>query len=473
MTTTSPAGAVHEHRGTRAIQRMVEYAPATGSLALWIAHRDDDDLGKRELEAATDGEEIRYGPAFEGLTLARQTGLVAHQVLHVALRHPQRSEALRQVVGDVDPELFNACADAIVNSALGHLSWLELSPRAVRLEALLSRVLRIDEPVEKSLLEWDVERLYRAIDDRQGRSASGGGGGGRQEASAGEGEGQQGSGGQGGDPQQQEEDSAERAASSAQRASDLDQMTDGPRASATRDLAAGEPRDLLPAAAGDAPEAEAERARDWRERISRGHARDGAHSLLRELLADVPMPRTPWQALLRTWLARGLAPLTSISWSRPARSWLANQGRDSRGRRMPFEPGTSSLRAVTRLVVMVDVSGSIDEPLLRRFCGEITAIGRRCEAHVSLIVGDDQVRHVKHFRPGMPFSVPTLDIEGGGGTDFTPLLEAADELRPDIGVVLTDLEGPARLRPRWPVIWATPASAAEVETPFGRRLHLD
>ena len=35
--------AVYAHRGTPAIQRMVEYAPATGSLALWVRHRDIDD----------------------------------------------------------------------------------------------------------------------------------------------------------------------------------------------------------------------------------------------------------------------------------------------------------------------------------------------------------------------------------------------------------------------------------------------
>ena len=32
--------------------------------------------------------------------------------------------------------------------------------------------------------------------------------------------------------------------------------------------------------------------------------------------------------------------------------------------------------------------------------------------------------------------------------------------RPDIVVVLTDLDGPARFRPRWPVIWAVPEAHA-------------
>jgi predicted metal-dependent peptidase len=66
-----------------------------------------------------------------------------------------------------------------------------------------------------------------------------------------------------------------------------------------------------------------------------------------------------------------------------------------------------------------------------------------------------------------------LVFEGGGGTDFTPMLEEADRHRPDIGVVLTDLEGPANFRPRWPVIWAVQAQHAAAVPPFGRLLVLD
>ncbi len=67
----------------------------------------------------------------------------------------------------------------------------------------------------------------------------------------------------------------------------------------------------------------------------------------------------------------------------------------------------------------------------------------------------------------------TLEFQGGGGTDFTPLLEEADRHRPDIGVVLTDLEGPTRFKPRWPVIWAVPPAHASAVAPFGRLLVLD
>lgn len=414
-------GTPHQHRGTRAIQRMVEYAPATGGLALWVRHQDVRP-GPGDIDTApvvtTDGHTLFYGTAFEALPLAEQTGWVAHEVLHIALRHPQRFLELRHLVGDVDLPLFNRCADAIVNSTLGHLSWLQLPSKAVTLESLLATALGIKQVAEAALLEWDVERLYRAIDDRR-------------------------SDGQ-----------------------------DGQRAKNARALGADSHTDLQPGArVQSAPEDEAEQAREWSERIARAHANDGEFSMWRTLIADVPRTRTPWEQVLRTQLARRLAPKRDISWSRPSRSYLANQGRVGAHRRMPWEPGFSSSKSVPRLVVIVDVSGSIDGVLMERFAREIEAITRRLEAGLVLVIGDERVQRVEHFEPGRA-KLSDIQFKGGGGTDFTPLLEEADTHRPDIAVVLTDLEGLTRFRPRWPVIWAVPQAHAAAVAPFGRKLVL-
>ena len=451
-------GGFHSHRGTRAIQRMVEYAPSTGGLALWVKHVDlageaavasrPDRAPERDPApatataaaaantaatatgpATTNGHTIFYSAAFDELPLPEQAGVVAHEVLHIALRHPQRCADLRGLLGDVDESLFNTCADAIVNSTLTHLAWLQLPAAAVLLDTLLLRSLGLDQPVERSLLEWDVERLYRSIDDRR-TPAQGG------------------------------------------------KREDGPRAATVRALGAGTPQDLVHAAATqEHPEAQADAAREWSERLVRGHAGDGAFSMLRVLLADLPTARTPWEQVLRTRLARALTTRPGISWSRPARSYIANQGRLGRTeppRRLPWEPGFSGTRPAPRLVVVVDVSGSIDDALMDRFAREIEAITRRLEAALVLVVGDDRVQHVTHFKPGRS-DLRALQFTGGGGTDFTPLLEEADRHRPDIGVVLTDLDGPARFVPRWPVIWAVPESHpahAAAVAPFGRKLSL-
>ena len=456
----------HGHRGLRAVQRMVEFAPSTGGLALWVRHHDlpaaDDDTAP----VATDGDTLFYSKSFEPRPLAEQVGLVAHEVLHIALRHPQRYVDLQRLLGDVDLKLFNTCADAIVNSTLDHLSWLQLPKSAVRLEPLLESALGVFESVEKSLLEWDVEQLYRAIDDRRLPPQSG-----RVQAQ------EQRSGETKPAASGSMKSSAQAAAQPNSSSSRPGPRGDGPRAAAVRALGAMTPVDLLPSAnAQDAPEADAQAAREWSERLTRAHANDGAFSMLRTLVADLPRSRTPWEQVLRTQLARCLTPRPAPSWSRPSRSYLANQGRTSSQRRMPWEPGFSGVKTVPRLVLIIDVSGSIDTDLMARFAREIEAITRRLEAGLVLVIGDDHVQRVVRFEPTdlkpARLDLQAIDFKGGGGTDFTPLLEEADKHRPDLAVVLTDLEGPARFRPRWPVIWAVPESCAAAVAPFGRKLGL-
>jgi predicted metal-dependent peptidase len=138
---------------------------------------------------------------------------------------------------------------------------------------------------------------------------------------------------------------------------------------------------------------------------------------------------------------------------------------------MPWEPGTSATRASPRLVIVVDVSGSIEDALLSRFAREIDAITRRTESELVLVIGDDRVRRVLHPAPGRS-DLSTIEFQGRGGTDFTPLLEEAGRHRPDIVVVLTDLDGPARLRPSWPVLWAVPEARRHATPPFGRLVEL-
>jgi hypothetical protein len=252
--------AMQVHRGTRAVQRMVEHAPSTGGLALWARHRDlpteeaVDAVDAGHPPAATDGRTISYRSAFERLPVAMQAGWAAHLVLHIALRHAQRFMELRQRSGDADLQLFNICADAIVNSALGHLAWLELPASAVRLEQLLGSVLGQKDSAEAALLAWDVERLYRAIDDRE-PPASGGREPARGASAAGE--------------QQASANPTRRA--------------DGPRAAMARALGAALATDLTPGKETlGAPQDEADEARQGPSVCSVNSDRVGPHGTLRD-----------------------------------------------------------------------------------------------------------------------------------------------------------------------------------------------
>lgn len=469
------------HRGTKAVKRLVEYAPASGGLALWMQHRNVDQppshanwafgsTDKRSWIIANDGTTIYYGKAFENLTLTVQTGLVAHQILHVALRHVAREKALRERLGSVDPELFGVCADAIVNSSLSHLQWLELPTGSITLDKVLLHVMGIDEPVDLSLHQWSTETLYRAIDDRnwQGSSEQTRSSARSSDSVSGKEQIDSGSGStiSGHSADQPAQSMVEHSAKAYQQ-----EQRDGPRSEAARQLAATMIRDLL-TNPDDSPEDQAEQTRQWSERLLRAHTSDAEQSLMRQLLADNKTLKTPWEQLLRTRLQRALSQKLDISWSRPTRSWLANQGRTRFGKRLPWQPGLSSTKNSPRLCVMVDVSGSVDDLLMHRFANEIDRMMRTMRTDTYLIIGDDKVTQQHTLKVGVE-TLRNIEFNGGGGTDFAPLIKAADKLQPDIGIFLTDLDGPAGEAPRWPLLWAIPESARARKEPFGQLLVLE
>ncbi len=482
------------HRGTEAVKRLVEYAPASGGLALWMQHRDVDQSPvrsewnirgrRRKWLIANDGKTIFYGPDFEQLTLLMQTGLLAHQVLHVALLHSTREQALREQLGSVDGELYCVCADAIVNSSLSHLKWMELPDGSVTLDTLLSQVLGIEEPLDVSLNRWNTESLYREIDDRQWQGNAENQSGSNQQSSdsstSAANQSTHGSGANGramstsGAPDNSQQSAhthkTDTSGSALQTSTSIASncALDGERSRAARQLAANMIHDLL-TPTDNMPENHADQAHRWSERLLRAHTADAEQSLMRQLLADNQPPSIAWEQVIRTRLQRALAQTADISWSRPARSWLANRGRTSSGKRMPWQPGTVSQRNCSRLCVMVDVSGSVESHLMQRFASEIERIMRVLRCDVQLVVGDCTVRYTCKLKAGGR-QLRSIEFNGGGGTDFEPLIDAADRLRPDLGIVLTDLDGPAGDAPGWPILWVVPEEAGHRKEPFGDRI---
>ncbi|SLN18045.1 vWA domain-containing protein [Roseisalinus antarcticus] len=411
--TTTPR---HSTRAHPALQALAEADPAIAALSLWCAHRDGSDT-------RTDGATITYGPDFAELPFHEQTGLAAHHVLHVALRHPARLAGLQSRLGEgFAPDLYNLAADALVNEALllaGHA----LPRPAVTLTGLLSESLGQDLAPEAALAEWDVDRLYHAL---AGRASGPGGAGGKARTYARE---------RSFDP------------------------------------------DLDPSPGGAEDAGDVEEAARWRQHIAR--AMDAGRQAGRGLgrighrIADIPEPRTPWEVILRGLLARAVTVLPQPSHRRPARRWIAGVAEAARtgGPTPGFEPGRRPLTDVPRIALAIDASGSIDDARLALFWGEVTGIARRMRAELHLMVFDDQVRVRDRVDPTQTrLSLP--ELPRGGGTDFRPVVAEALGLGAAALVILTDLEGdPGPAPSGLPVIWALP-DAGRRTPPYGRILDL-
>lgn len=389
----------HSARAAQAIAHLGEVDAALAVLALWCRHRDGTG------PTATRGEVISYGPEFGLLGLPEQVGLVAHHVLHVALRHSVRSAGLRQRLGDAfDPVLYTLAADGIINETLA-LAGHALPRPAVLLTDLLAEAGMPEPGAVAALERWDADRLAMALHHDPARAR---------------------------------------------------RLRDWARARNLKDdLETGPSEDE-----GRAPSAD-----DWRNQMLRameaGRKAGAGIGRLGAILADLSPDSVPWEVHLRGLLARALADRPGPVWHRPSRPFIARlaEARRSGGPMPAFEPGYRRTGHVPRLVVGLDTSSSIPPQTLRLFWAEAAGIARRTGAQVHLLAFDETVHGTWRLDPVTGHDVGNLPVRTGGGTDFADLFDRAGCLDPSILVVLTDLEATIPASPGFPVLWAVPGRA--------------
>lgn len=398
----------HSARAAHAIAHLGEIDAALAVLALWCRHRDGTG------PTVTQGEVISYGPGFDLLGLPEQVGVVAHHVLHVALRHSARSAGLSERLGDAfDPELFTLAADGIINETLilaGHAI-----PRPAVLLTDLLAAAGIPAPSAVAALEsWDADRLAMALHSDTARAK---------------------------------------------------RMHDWAKTRGfSDDLRIGERYDGEPA----------QSAADWRNQILRameaGRKAGSGIGRLGAILADLAPDAVPWEVLLRGLLARALAERPKASWHRPSRPFIARLAEAERqGSAVPvFEPGNQRRDHRPRIVVGLDTSSSIDLQTLRLFWAEAEGIARRTGAEVHLLTFDETVHETRRLDSAAWRDHVSQGVRTGGGTDFTDLFAKTASLHSSVLVVLTDLDATMPAPPRFPVVWAVPV---RVEKPtFGKLL---
>lgn len=408
MKVDSAAHLRHSTRARAALAKMPGIDPAIAALALWCTHRDADGPTRCV------GDTILYGFDFECRPLSEQTGLVAHHVLHVALRHAARGGAMAQRDGKgFASDLYNLASDALVNEVLlqgGHA----LPRPAVRLSELFGALTNAPAVQEQALSRWDTERLYRYLTETRAGTS-------RREQ--------------------------------AERYSEEQRFT--PDLEATHDTT---------------PEPEL-----WAGRVEQalaaGRSAGSGIGAVLSRFGDLPASQTPWEVMLRRLLARALAEHPRLSYRRPANRWIAREAEAlvSVGSNPAFEPGQIRDAKRPRLVIGLDTSSSISDRELDLFASETRAIQRRTGAEAYLLAFDTEVHLQTRLEPQTRF--PDITFRRGGGTAFGDVVETADQLRASVLVILTDLDGPTGPEPSFPVIWAV-AGDDPRPAPFGTVLRL-
>ncbi len=400
----------HSTRVQAALAHLPEIDPAIAALALWCTYRDVDG------PTSTEGDIIHVGPEFPLLPMSEQTGLIAHHVLHVALRHSARRGTARERYGArFRPDTYDLACDALVNEALlqgGHA----LPRPAVRASDIVALLPKQERP-KNVLAAWDSDKLYAVLVETSRRAGGG------------------------------EDGAVERYAQAQSFKPDL--------------------RDCDP----DKTEADV-----WAGRIeqamSAGQRAGSGIGAIMTRFGDLPKSVVPWEIRLRRLLAKALAQHPRQTHRRPARQWLAREAlaRQVGGSQPVFEPGMIRDERRPRLVIGLDTSSSIQKATLDMFAAEALSILRRTEAEVHLLGFDTQVHSRTRFVNIGSFDA--LAMRSGGGTDFDGLLADAQALDPSMIIVLTDLDAPTKSPPTAPVLWAVPAKPI-IAPNFGQVLIMD
>ncbi len=436
------------------LEAAIEYLPGLAGLALWCLFADTDDA---DTIAYTDGSTIYAGAGYEQFDEKERRFICLHEILHIALCHPQRFAELetRDAVG-FNPPLLNIAADAIINVSLENLTGLKTPGDAWTLSRIwqcLEKTEDANKPLDavaKSIpiyysfssatetrkianlmraefvqaSRWSCEELYYFL-----KSCC----------------------------QSQTEFYAVLG-----EANGRDPLAGDLRPKASEAYKPSE----TPVLVGESNQEK----RTWQQRLSL--LRGSVPELFDRLAKELPRVETPWEQIFRSIVQTAFQEATIRNYSRPSRRWLALE-RDYQtqaGVNLPFAPETIKKRG-TRLAVALDTSGSIDEGLLGRFTSEIAAMCHFNQRNLVLIIGDAAVRQITEIDwTEASCELSRIKYTGGGGTDFRPLIEAAAEFEPDALVYLTDLYGETGDAPCFPVIWATHGAAGSA--PWGEQINL-
>jgi predicted metal-dependent peptidase len=432
------------------LESAIEYLPGLASLALWCRFADSDE----KTIAYTDGSTIYAGADYENFNPKERRFICLHEILHIALCHPQRANTLEKRDASFNPQLLNIAADAIINKSLENLTGLETPLDAWTLERIW-QTLEKSEDAEKnngaaasnsastcysfgaatnarkiahltkveftSVARWSCEELYYFL---KGQS-------------------------------QTRTGFLEILVVAYEKDSlhgDLRRMRG---ANESEDWRKQKNRGRRAIAVKVDETGAAEEKRNWRQRLTL--LRGTMPELFQRLAGELPEVETPWEQILSALVQTTFQEATKTNYSRPSRRWLALE-RDywtRAGVSLPFAPDATKKRGA-RLAVALDTSGSIDAELLNRFLAEIAALLEFNQRNLVLIIGDAKVHQVAEIDwTDAARELSEIKYVGGGGTDFRPLVEAAAEYEPDALVYLTDLYGETGSEPDFPVIWAT------------------
>lgn len=392
---------------------------------------------------ATDGVHIFYDKKFvKEHQLQVLVGVVAHEVYHCIYKHHVR-------FGDRNPELWNVAGDYRINYDLIKAGFK--LPDFVLYDEKYAKMTteEIYSALERDAAKQEQSEQGKPCDDMQGQ----GNGQGQGKPA----EGQQGQkAGNGHDDSQNGAGKPDRAGKGR-----FEGYSDP-----------GGMGGVVPFKEHGDGTSTAEQAAHWDQvvreaaMIAKAHNAGNVPGFLERVIAEVLTPKVDWKSELRRFTAD--ATQMDYDWCAPDRRFLHGG---------TILPGLTP-DSLSKLVVLLDTSGSITNKLLSEYSAEVTALlDENVVDKVVVLYVDTQVQAVQEFERG---DVVKLKPKGGGGTKFASAMRYIADHHEDAKVLIgfTDLlVREFGNEPEMPVIWAVHGTqahynAVSMRPPFGECLHV-
>lgn len=115
----------------------------------------------------------------------------------------------------------------------------------------------------------------------------------------------------------------------------------------------------------------------------------------------------------------------------------------------PYYPESVAVKNILTgsILIGIDTSGSINLDQYMSFLSQINHLFRKYD--IEIVHCDTEIRYKGRFNP------KDKVIRGGGGTDFTPVIEYYNQSRHKTLLYFTDLHGETNVNPKKPVFWIT------------------
>jgi len=207
------------------------------------------------------------------------------------------------------------------------------------------------------------------------------------------------------------------------------------------------------------------REQEWKQRVIRaaqvaknqGKLPAGLEGFIEDLL----YPKLSWRHLLWQYTnrIRGMKP----DWRRPNKKWVQYG---------IYYPTKRERRL--EAAVAIDTSGSISDGELREFLSELRGILSTFRSFRVRLMACDAAVHTDVTATSLDdFDSFRVKVRGGGGTDFRPVFEALRGDRTQVLIYLTDGYGTyPENPPPYDVIWVISSEGDDKRPPFGRVLKM-